>query len=242
MRRPASLRTAAVAGSIALVGVLGIGAAAATGNAPEPVRQLFGASSSALRVEFEGVIVAIDANARTVDVDVAGDVRTVLVVDTTELSRGGDAILLEQFAVGDPVEVKGALQIDDTIIASRVHLEDDFADDDDPVDTPTVAVDDDNNAGPGNGEQDDGDVEDNSGPGNGEEDDNDAEDNSGPGNGEQDDADDDAEDNSGPGNADDEDEDGNSGTGNGDDIADTDDGNSGSGNSGPGGDGDHDDD
>jgi hypothetical protein len=240
IRRPASLRTAAVAGSIALVGVLGIGAAAATGNAPEPVRQFFGASSSALRVEFEGMIVAIEPRARTLEVDVAGDVRTVRVTDTTELSDGGDAIAFEQLVVGDFVEVKGALQIDDTIIASRVHREDGIDDNpdgtptaDQPNDTPTADIDDDNNAGTGNGEHDDGDAEDNSGPGNGEsdgdddgnsgngEDDDDDDGNSGPGNGSDDD-----DGNSGPGNGDHDDDDGNAGSGNGDD----------SGNSGSGGD------
>ena len=235
--RSASFRAAAVAGSVALVGVLGIGAAAATGNTPEPVRELFSSSGAALRVEFDGVIVAADAGAQTFDVDVAGDVRTVRVVESTELSRSGGAIAFDQFTAGAPVEVKGALQPDDTIVASRVHLEDEGLDDD-PEASPTIDDDDDDedrvdnedndgngNSGHGNSDDaegdDDDDDEDNFGPGNGDDaddEDDDDEDNSRPGNGDDDDDDDDDdEDNSGPGNGGDADDDDNSGPGSGDD-------------------------
>jgi hypothetical protein len=241
MRRPASFRAAAVAGSVAVFGVLGVGAAAATGNAPEPVRELFRSSATnGLRIEFVGLITAADPVATTFTVQIGDDVRVVRVVESTELSRGGDDIAFGDFAAGDFVEVKGALQPDDTIVASRVHMEDG----DDRTAEPGVTTtpdddddaegDDDENSGPGNA--DDGDDDDNSGPGDGDDDDDD----SGPNNA--DDADDD--DSSGPGDSDDGGGDDDSGTGSGDDgdddsgpgsdddLDDDDDGNSGSGNTG----------
>lgn len=177
-RRPVAFQAAVLAGGIALFGALGVGAAAATGIAPEPVRELFRfSSSSQIRVEFNGVIAAIDADARTLDVAAGGDVRTVRVNASTELTSGGRGITLADFSPGDPVEVKGTLQSDDTILASRVHLEDDA----DTTATPRV----DPTAGAGTPDDadDDGDNDDSSGPGSGDGDDSDPLDNSGPGNG-----------------------------------------------------------
>jgi hypothetical protein len=252
MRRPAPFRAAALAGSVALFGALGVGAAAATGNTPEPVRELFRSSAStSLRVEFEGIITAIDPVARTINVDVAGDVRTVIVVDGTELSDSGDDIAFEAFAGGDLVEVKGALQPDDTIVASRVHREDDFDDepdatrtpdndDDEPDATRTAGHDDDDgdddNSGPGNSDDD------NSGPGNSDDDDGHDDDDSGPGNSDDDDGHDADDDGDSSGNGhdnddDDGDDDNNSGPGNGvdgdDDNDDSGHGDGGDDNSGP---------
>lgn len=215
MRRPASFRAAAVAGSVAVFGVLGVGAAAATGNAPEPVRELFRSSAtSGLRIEFDGVIIAADPVAATFIVQVGDDRRFVQVVDATELSRGGDAIAFGDFAVGNFVEVKGTLQPDDAIIASRVHLDGGDDDDDDRTAEPeaTAAPDDDDddqdddNSGPGNAD-DNGDDQDDDSSGPGDGDSHVGEDNSGPGNGDDDDAGNDGDGNSGPGGGNDEDSD-----------------------------------
>jgi hypothetical protein len=207
-QRSGAFRAAAIAGAVALFGAMAIGAAAATGNAPEPVREFFrGSGTSGLRVEFEGVIVGIDPTAGTFDIGVGDDVRTVRVIDSTELTRGGDPIAFGDFSPGDQVEVKGALQLDDTIIATRVHLEDglDDGDDDDDLDEDA------DNSGPGNAEDEDDDGnDDNAGPGNGDEDDDD----SGPGNADDDD------DQSGPGNGEGAEDDENSGPGSGDDDGD----------------------
>ncbi len=120
--RPPTVRFAAAGMVAVIVGGLGMGAAAATGNAPEPVRSFFGVSS-VIRVEFAGAIVSIGGT--TLQIDANGDVRTVVVNGNTELSRGGDDILLGDLAPGDVVEVKGTLQADNSVVATRVHLEDD---------------------------------------------------------------------------------------------------------------------
>jgi len=195
-RRPLAFQAAALAGSIALFGALGVGASAATGTAPEPVRDLFRlTSSSQIRVEFTGVVTGIDLAAGTLEVSAGGDVRTVRVTASTEISRGGDAIGLDGLMVGDVVEVKGALQTDNSVLAKRVHLEDDEDATGTPVADPTAGagtpddaddVDDDSidddNSGPGGGDGDDSDPSDSSGPGDDGKDD----DNSGPGSGDDD--------------------------------------------------------
>ncbi len=187
-RRPLAFQAATLASSIALFGALGVGASAATGTAPEPVRDLFRFSfNSQIRVEFDGLITMIDADASTLGVAEGGDVRTVHITASTELSRGGHGIALGDFALGDQVEVRGALQPDDTILASRVHLEDDGDAGTTPAADPTAeagtpddadggGVDGGDNSGPGGG--DDSGSSDNGGPGS---DDGAADDDSGPG-------------------------------------------------------------
>jgi len=261
--RPLAFQGAAVAGALVLFGALGLGASAATGNAPEPVREFLGISSnSTIRIELEGTIVTVEPSTSTLTVSANGDVRTVIVTGNTELSRGGDTIALGDLAAGQRVEVKGALQPDNSIIATRVHLED--GDDDGfpnvapstpGADAPTPAGDDDDDHGD---DRDDDFDDDRSGPDGGDDghdddsddgtdDDGFDDDSSGPASG---DDDDDAfdDDNSGPGAGDDDDlDDDNSGPGSsgdddrddnsGDDDDDTDDDNSGPG----GGDDDGDD-
>jgi hypothetical protein len=235
--RSRAFQAAAVAGGIALFSVAGIGAAAATGSAPEPVREFFGLSDSKVRIEFEGIVVSVEPSANSLDVSAGGAIRTVIVNDSTELSDGGDEIQVDDFTVGDVVEVKGSLQADGTVLASRVHLEDD---DDAPTAADRTAVphdDDDDNRGHGNDE--DGVDEDNPGRG-GPGDDDDAGEDDDRGHGNDDDGDD--EDNSGrggPGNDDDAGEDDDRGHGNDGDGDDED--NPGLGEPGEGDDDGHDD-
>ncbi|MEX0750265.1 MAG: DUF5666 domain-containing protein [Dehalococcoidia bacterium] len=190
--RPLAFQGIAVAAALVLFGALGLGASAATGNAPEPVREFLGiASDSTIRVELEGTIVTVEPSTSTLTISANGDIRTVIVTGSTELSRGGDPIALSDFVAGQRVEVKGSLQPDNSIVATRVHLEDGDDDERFPTvapsmpgaDAPTAAPtddrddddDDDDNSGPGNADDDDGDHfdDDNSGPGNGDDDDDD---------------------------------------------------------------------
>lgn len=123
-RRPVAFQAAVLAGGIALFGALGVGASAATGTAPEPVRNIFRlTSSSQIRVEFTGVVTGIDLDADTLDVAAGADVRTVRVTASTKLSRGGDAIAFGDLNQGDAVKVNGTLQADNSVLAKRVHLE-----------------------------------------------------------------------------------------------------------------------
>jgi hypothetical protein len=207
MQRPRAFQAAALAGSIALFGVAGIGAAAATGAGPEPVREFFGLADSRVRIEFDGVVVSVEPSSNTLDVSAGGTIRRVFVDASTELSSGGDAISIDDFASGDLVEVKGSLQADGTILASRVHLEDGGDDDATPSPDPSSG----DQTTPGPTADDDG-QDDNRGHGN----DDDRDDDDNPGNGNDD------GDNSGPGIGDDDGEDDNRGHGNDDDGEDED--------------------
>ena len=228
-KRPLVYQGLALLGGAALIGGVAAGASAA-GAGPEPVRQFFGfSSSSSIRVEFSGVVTSVDVAGGSLTVATGDDERLVLVDGNTELSDSGDLIALADIQPGDFVEVKGTLQVDNSILATRVHRDDDLDDDDDDdrtpgpaatpfAPTPIATMDDDDdddrgddNSGPGNADDDLDD--DNSGPGSSDDDVDD--DNSGPGNG----GDDDVDDNSGPGSSDDDLDDDNSGSGSGDDDA-----------------------
>lgn len=135
--RPPVARVAAVGAAAVMFGAVTMGAAAATGNAPQPVRSLFGVSDSVIRVEFTGTIVSIDGLTLTVDAN--GDLRTVVVSDSTRFGDDDDdARSIADFGAGDLVEVEGRLQPDNSVLASRVRFDDD--DDDEDRSTPGAAT------------------------------------------------------------------------------------------------------
>lgn len=226
------LRTVLAAATAAVVlGGAGLGVAAATGN--EPARKLFGISSdSAIKVEFKGVVV--EATATELRVDANGDLRIVTVDGATSF-RGADDedASIADITPGMIVEVHGRLLADNTILATRVNIDDD----DDGIGTPgatqsaatataspatpppaatttapaaqpTFDDDDDRQDGDHQGDDDDEqgeDEDDHSGPGDGDDDEDspDDEDSSGPGSGD-DHEDESAGDNSGSGGSDDD--------------------------------------
>lgn len=227
-------RTAFAAGAaLFVVGGAGLGAAAATGN--EPVRELLRISSnSVIGVEFQGVVVDVQPGALRIDAN--GDLRIVTVDANTEITDSSDDVPFETIQPSMTAEIHGRLLSDNTILATRVNIEDDAGvptfdptltpeptipapSATAPVGVPTADDDDEDdeedNRGVGNGD-DDGDNDDNSGPGNAD-DNND--DNSGPGSGDDDGANNDDDDRSGS----------NSGSGGGDEGGDEDSGGSGSG-------------
>jgi len=251
--RPLAFQGAAIGGALVLFGALGLGASAATGNAPEPVRDFLGiSSSSTIRVELEGTIVSVEPSASTLTVSAGGDMRTVVVTGDTELSRSGNAIALTDLAAGQQVEVKGALQPDNSIVATRVQVEDGngglptVAPSTPGVSAPTAVSTfddrgggddddgdgDDDHGGPGGDDDGDSVDDDSSGPGSDGNDDSVDDDSSGPGSDGNDDSVDD--DSSGPGSGsdgtddgvDDDNSDPGSGSDDGDDAGDS---NSGSG-------------
>lgn len=200
-----------------IVGGAGLGIAAASGN--EPVRNLLRISSdSAIKVEFTGVVV--EASASELRVDVAGDLRVVALDGNTSITRSGDPAGIDALAPGTAVEVHGRLLPDNSIVATRVNIEDD-----DEAGSPTVAttptadptaattsVPSTPNAQPtdDHGDDDQGEDED-SGPGSG--DDQGEDEDGGPGAGDDVGEDDD----SGPGSSDDEADEDTSGPGSGED-------------------------
>ncbi len=250
-KRPVLRTGAAVTAAVLVLGGASLGVAAATGN--EPVRNLFGISSnSTIKVELTGTVVSV--NGPVVEVSANGDIRVVVIDENTDLTSGGDddtPLPLDGILVGQVVEVHGRLQPDNSILATRFHLEDGddgiggtptagaptqavpTADATSGVPTvvnPTVGVPtvgSTPSAGPTvddhGGDRDDDDDDDNSGSGSGDDDGDD--DNSGSGSGD-DDGDDD---NSGSGSGDDDGDDDNSGSGSGDDDGDDDNSGSGSG-------------
>jgi hypothetical protein len=264
LQRSRAFQAAAVAGSIALFGVAGLGAAAATGGGPEPVREFFGLSSSTAHAELEGIVVSVEPGANTLQVSAGGGIHTVVVNSATRFSRGGDAITLADVAAGNAVEVRGQLQPDHSILAERIHIEDgDHGNNSGPGNAVDPTPDDGSNSDPGNGDDRDNDQDDDSnGPDNndgrrddddegdddeGDDDDSGPSDGSGPGDDDDDDDDDgndDASPGSGAGSGPDDDDDGdddNSGPGSGNGGADDDDDDSRPGND-HGGDGDDEDD
>jgi hypothetical protein len=138
---PPIVRGAALAGAAVIFGALAIGgSAAAGGGTPEPVRQIFGFSSSnAIKVELDGVVSSVEAE--TIVINAGGDLRRVTVTASTKLEDGdGEAFALIHLRAGDAVKVKGTLQPDNSIIATQVRLEDAIAEttDDDEDETPTT--------------------------------------------------------------------------------------------------------
>ena len=100
----------------------GFGVAAATGN--EPVRGLLGISNSVIGVEFEGVVVDVQPGALRIDAN--GDLRIVTVDANTDITRSGEVVAFDAIAPAMTVEVHGRLLSDNTILATRVNLEDDL--------------------------------------------------------------------------------------------------------------------
>ena len=191
--RPMMRTVMATVAAVTVVSGAGLGAAAAMGQA-DPVRELLRiSSSSAIGVELTGTVVSIDG--ATIKVDANGDVRTIIIDDSTKITGGGgnDALLtIADIVVGGTVEVHGKLLADNSIQATRFHVEDDVAD------VPTAGVPTETVSTPGAGptagstpsagptvdddedEGDDPEDEDNSGPGSG---DDASDDNSGPNSG-----------------------------------------------------------
>lgn len=138
--RPWIFKAASLSGAVLLFGVATLGAAAATGNTPQPVRSLFGLSSSSISVEFTGTVVSNDGTTLVVEINERAaastatsdspatpvsvtDERTVIIGTGTVLSRGDAAVSPADIVPGTVAEVKGSLQPDNTILASRIQVE-----------------------------------------------------------------------------------------------------------------------
>jgi hypothetical protein len=124
--RSLAFRTLAVVAAVVVFGGAGLGASAATGNTPEPVRTLLRLpSDSTIKVEMKGTLLSMDA--ATIGVEVDGQHRFVVLTSETEFKHGRSVISPADFVPGDFVEVKGRLLDDDSIVALEVKLEGDGA-------------------------------------------------------------------------------------------------------------------
>lgn len=121
--RPMMRTAMATVAAVTVVGGVGMSAATAMGQA-DPVRELLRiSSSSTIGVELTGTVVSIDGT--TIKVDANGDVRTIIVDDSTKITGGDDdALTLDDIVVGGTVEVHGRLFSDNSIQATRFHVED----------------------------------------------------------------------------------------------------------------------
>jgi len=127
--RPLAFQALAVVAAIMVFGGLGIGASAATGTAPEPVRSFLGISSdSQSSVRLSGPIVSVE-NGMLVLRTVAGE-RSVTLTSSTSFHRSQSRIDLSALAVGEDIDVTGT-ERDGTVTARDIR-----AAADDGTDTP----------------------------------------------------------------------------------------------------------
>jgi hypothetical protein len=117
--RPLAFQSLAVAGALVLFGGLGIGASAATGTTPAPVRSFFRISSeSEHKVHLGGAIVSIGDGSLVIRTE-SGD-RTLLLTASTIIDRGGQKVDASGLRVGEDVEVTGVERPDGGVIARQV--------------------------------------------------------------------------------------------------------------------------
>lgn len=111
--RPLAYQVIALAGAVVLFGGVGVGASAATGTAPSPVKRILRISSDAQRkVTLKGTIISIEGDTLTLRpaAGAAMDVRTVIVTASTKISRQGQRIAPGELRGGDVVEIEATLQ------------------------------------------------------------------------------------------------------------------------------------
>ncbi len=117
--RPGMVQAASAIGAIVLFGGALFGASAAGADITQPIRTLF---SSESEVKAVGIITEIGAD--TIIVRTDADTVVVTVSDNTQITNDEKELIdLDSLAVGQAVEIKGALQSDDTIRAFRVRAE-----------------------------------------------------------------------------------------------------------------------
>lgn len=118
--RPLAFQGLAVAGAIMVFGGLGIGASAATGTTPEPVRTIFRISSdSESSVHLRGTIVSIDASALLLNTE--RGTRTVLLSSSTVVRRGSERASVADLLAGEEVDVTASASSDGSVTARTVH-------------------------------------------------------------------------------------------------------------------------
>jgi hypothetical protein len=116
--RPLAYQALAVVAAIALFGSIGLGASAATGAAPEPVRTFLGISSSPPTVRLNGPIVTVDSQALVVRT-ATGD-RSIEISAQTMIRRGNQRIDAANLSSGEAVLVTASEMRDGSLVAREV--------------------------------------------------------------------------------------------------------------------------
>lgn len=109
--RPLAYQLFAIIGAAAVFGGVTLGAAAATGTAPTPVRRILRISAdSEHRVVLRGTIASLGSDTLTLRTVEAGTthLRTIALTPSTTFTRGEDRIARGDLHIGDVVEIDGA--------------------------------------------------------------------------------------------------------------------------------------
>lgn len=123
--RPLAYQLFAIIGAAAVFGGVTLGAAAATGTAPTPVRRILRISAdSEHRVVLHGTIASLGSDTLTLRTGEAGamDVRTIALTGSTTFSRGDQVIARGDLHIGDVVEIEAAQsgeRIEATVVRAK---------------------------------------------------------------------------------------------------------------------------
>ncbi len=120
--RPLAFQALAVVAAIALFSSIGLGASAATGSAPEPVRNFLGISSNSTSVRMTGPIISIRGGMLVVHT-AAGD-RSIEITSATTIRRGGNQIDVTGLLNGETVLVTATEMRDGALVARDVRAAD----------------------------------------------------------------------------------------------------------------------
>ena len=109
--RPLAYQMLAIAGAAMVFGGVTLGAAAATGSTPAPVRRILRISAdSEHRIVLKGAIASLGSDTLTLRIGGAAamDVRTIALTSSTKFSRGDQRIARGDLYIGDVVEIEAA--------------------------------------------------------------------------------------------------------------------------------------
>ena len=125
--RPLAYQALAITGAAIVFGGVSLGAAAATGSTPAPVRRILRISAdSQHKLTLKGTIASLSADTLTLRTDGSNalDVRTVALTALTTFSRGEQRIARADLRVGDAVEIDAMQNGSDNIEATSVRAHD----------------------------------------------------------------------------------------------------------------------
>lgn len=116
--RPLAFQALAVIAAITVFGSIGIGASAATGTTPEPVRNLLGMPSNTKIVSVTGSIVSIEN--RMLVVRTGAGVRSIEISSATTVRRGGQLVDVSSLTAGEMVVVTASEMHDGSLVAREI--------------------------------------------------------------------------------------------------------------------------
>lgn len=118
--RPLAFQALAVIAAITVFSSIGLGASAATGTTPEPVRNFLGISTNPTGVRIAGSIVSVESRMLVVHTQ-AGD-RAIEITAATAFRRGSQSIDAASLAAGEAVLVTASEMHDGALVAREVRV------------------------------------------------------------------------------------------------------------------------